>query len=133
MAFGTRNPAFHNGIERTNLRFTIFPQGASTTPYTEAAGTLIGSGGWVTSANRTGVAGAYTCTLSSPARRAFASVQLCSSVVVDAFCRVVSITNEGNPALPIVIRWDLIVAGALADLAAGAQERFMLDIDLELV
>ena len=132
MAFGTRNPAFHNGIERTNLRFTIFPQGVSATPYTEAAGTLVGTGGWVTSARRLGP-GSYTCTLASSARRAFASVQLSSSVVADAFCRVVSITNEGNPALPIVLQWDLLVGGVLADLAAGAQERFMLDIDLELV
>lgn len=127
---GPSNPSRGNGTERRRVRFVLFPQGASTTPYTEAAGTMRGSDGWVTNAQRTGVAGAYTATFNTVATRAFVNIQLSSGLAANAFARVATVQNEGTNN-PIVVTWDAIVGGALADLAADVNSRFFFDIEFE--
>ncbi|HEX6831520.1 MAG TPA: hypothetical protein VF090_08255 [Methyloceanibacter sp.] len=127
---GPANPSFGNGIERRRCRFSFLPQGASATPYTLAAGTLIGDVGWVSSAARTGV-GRYRIVLTTPVIKGFPLFQLGSALVADAFMRVLQVGNEGGPN-NFLVDVEAVVAGAVTDLAADNNTRVFCDIEVEL-
>lgn len=121
-----------NGVRRRVIVFRFFPQGASVTPLTTAAGTLRDPGGSVANVTRTATAGKFIVTMVDPFYKVIVvspSVQL-SADTTDLLAQCGDITNE-NTANPLSFVVRLLTATVNTDMAANANNSVMVELEVE--